>query len=103
MVSYLGHQNHASLVCRWRHKTDAGEVDAGHPSRSSGLLDLKQVLLRFFNLTSRLAQARRRVVHVASSQRLRRVEAKDGRIDTMDYVGPVCPKITVFYVLGRAI
>jgi hypothetical protein len=26
MVSCLGHQNHASLVCRWRHKTDAGRL-----------------------------------------------------------------------------
>jgi hypothetical protein len=39
------------------------------------------------------------VVHMASSWRLRRVEAEDGRVDTTDNVGSFYPKITVFYVL----
>jgi hypothetical protein len=60
----------------------------------------KQVALEFPSLASTLAEAPRWVVHVASSQMLRRVEAEDGRIDAMDCVGPFYPKIIVFSVLG---
>jgi hypothetical protein len=37
---------------------------------------------------------------VASSRRLRRVEAKDGRVNAMGCVGLFYPKITVLYVLS---
>jgi hypothetical protein len=40
------------------------------------------------------------MVHVASSRRLCRVEADDGRVDAMGYVGPFYPNFAVFYVLG---
>jgi hypothetical protein len=36
---------------------------------------------------------------VASSLRLRRVEAEDGRVDATDCDGSFYPKIAIFYVL----
>jgi hypothetical protein len=60
----------------------------------------KQVGLGFPSLASRLAEARRQVVQVAPSWRLRRVQAKDGRVDATGCVRPFYPKITVFYVLA---
>jgi hypothetical protein len=39
------------------------------------------------------------MVHVISSQRLRRVEAKDGRVNTMSCMGPFYPNFSIFYVL----
>jgi hypothetical protein len=44
-------------------------------------------------------EARRWVVHVALSQRLRRVKAEDEWVDVTGCVRPFFPKITVFYVL----
>jgi hypothetical protein len=52
----------------------------------------KQVGLGFFSLASRLPEVRRWAVHVAPSQRLRQVQAEDGRVDT---IGCIIP----FYVL----
>jgi hypothetical protein len=43
----------------------------------------KQIKLWFPSLASRLAEARRQLVHVAPSQRLRRVQAEDGRVNAM--------------------
>jgi hypothetical protein len=40
------------------------------------------------------------MVHVASSQRLCRVEAEDSRVDAMTCIGPFSPNFAVFYVLG---
>jgi hypothetical protein len=59
----------------------------GHASRSSDLLHVEA------------SWARRWVVHMTSSQRLCRVEIKDGRVDAMGCVGPFYSRITVFYVL----
>jgi hypothetical protein len=79
---------------RWR------EDGTGHASRSAGLLHLKQVTLEFSSLASRLAEAQRRVVHVASSWRLHQDQVKDGWVDAMGNVGPCYPYFTVFYTLG---
>jgi hypothetical protein len=57
-------------------------------------------MLGFAELASRLAEVRRWVVHVASSQRLHRVEAEDGWVDVMGCVRPFYPKIIDLYVLG---
>jgi hypothetical protein len=46
-----------------------------------------------------LAEARRRVVHVAQSRRLRQRQFKDGRVDTTDCVRPFYHTFTVFNVL----
>jgi hypothetical protein len=40
------------------------------------------------------------MVHVASSRRLRWVEAEDGRVDAMRYIRPFYPNFVVFIVLG---
>jgi hypothetical protein len=60
----------------------------------------KQVWLGFPSLAGRLAEAGRRVVHVAPSQRLHQRHVEDGRIDAMGCVGPCYPTFAVFIVLG---
>jgi hypothetical protein len=55
----------------------------GHASRSSGLLRLEESRARVFQFASKLAEERRRVVDVASSQRSREVKVKDGWVDAM--------------------
>jgi hypothetical protein len=59
----------------------------------------KQVWLGFPSLASRLAEARRWVVHVAPSCRLRRSQVEDERIDAIGYVEPSYPIFAVFNVL----
>jgi hypothetical protein len=53
----------------------------------------KQVGLGFFSLASRLVEARRQVVHVASFGRLHRDEAEDGRVNVTCCIGPFHPKL----------
>jgi hypothetical protein len=60
----------------------------------------KQVVLWFLSLVSRLAEARRRVVHVAPSWRLCRNQVDDGRVDAMGCVGSCYAYFAVFFVLG---
>jgi hypothetical protein len=64
-----------------------------------GCFAWKQIVLGFPSLASRLVKARRRVVHVTSSLRLHREEAKDGRVDATDCIGSFYPKIFIIYVL----
>jgi hypothetical protein len=47
-----------------------------------------------------LAEARRWVVHVASSRRLRHDQIEDGWVDVMGCVRPCYPYFTIFDVLG---
>jgi hypothetical protein len=60
----------------------------------------KQVALEFPSLASRLVEARRRVVHVAPSRRLRRDQVENGRVNTTDCVRLCYPYFIIFYVLG---
>jgi hypothetical protein len=60
----------------------------------------KQVGLGFSSLASRLAEARRRVLHVAPSWRLRRVQVEYGRVDATGCVRPYYPCFVVFILLG---
>jgi hypothetical protein len=60
----------------------------------------KKVVLGFPNLASRLAEARRRLVHVTSSRRSHGVQVEDGRVDAIGCVGLCYPYINIFYVLG---
>jgi hypothetical protein len=60
----------------------------------------KQVGLGLPTLASRQEEARQLVVHVAPSQRLRQVQAEDGRVDAMGYIRSFYHRITVFYILG---
>jgi hypothetical protein len=59
----------------------------------------KQVRLVFPSLALRLVDARRRVVHVASSWRLCRVHVEDGQVDATDCVRPCYPCFAVFVLL----
>jgi hypothetical protein len=61
----------------------------------------KQVGLGFLSLTSRLVEARRRVVHVAPSCMLRRDQVEDGRVNVMNCIGPCYPCFIIFIVLGH--
>jgi hypothetical protein len=60
----------------------------------------KEVMLWFSSLALILAEARLRVIHVASSQKLHREEAEDRRIDVTGYIGSFYHKIVIFSVLG---
>jgi hypothetical protein len=55
--------------------------------------------LGFFNLASRLVEARLRVVYMTSSRRSRGIDAEDGRVDATCYVEPFYPKIVIFIIL----
>jgi hypothetical protein len=61
----------------------------------------KQVALGFSSLSSKLVEARRRVVHVASSRRLRQDQVEDRRVDAMGCVRAYYSYFVVFYVLGN--
>jgi hypothetical protein len=89
-----------ALVCRLRHKTDAGRLARDTRRDLAGCLTWKQVWLGFSCLAKRLAEARRRVVHVATLRRLRRRQAEDGRVDAMGCVGPCYPCFAVFFLLS---
>jgi hypothetical protein len=59
----------------------------------------KQVWLGFSSLALRLAEARRRVVHVTPSCRLHWSQVKDERVDTTDCIGPFYHIFTIFFLL----
>jgi hypothetical protein len=59
----------------------------------------KLVYVGFISLALRLAEARRRVVHVAPSQRSRRSQVEDRRVDAMGCNGPFYLNFTIFNVL----
>jgi hypothetical protein len=88
-------------VYRLLHKID-GESTAWDTHRDlTACLAWKQVVLGFPSLTSRLVEARQRVVHVAPSQRLRQDRVEDERFNATGYVRPGYPYFTVFYVLAH--
>jgi hypothetical protein len=93
VVSGFGPQNQAvyGLSVTPQNRWEGDRVE--HMSRSSGGLG-------FCSLASRLAEARRRLVHVAPSRRLCRGQVEDGRVDTAACVGPCYPYFTVFFLLG---
>jgi hypothetical protein len=73
----------------------------GHALRSSGLLHLEASLVRVSQFGLRNGGGAMRMVHVASSLRLRRVEAEDGWVDAMGCIGPLYPNFAVFVVLDH--
>jgi hypothetical protein len=77
------------------------EDDAGHASRSNGLLHVKASRLGFPNLASRPAEGRRWVVHMTSLMRLCRVQSKDGRVDAMSCIRPCYTYFVIFIVLDH--
>jgi hypothetical protein len=72
----------------------------GHASTSGGLLRLKASRARASQSSLRLAEAQRRVVHMAPSWWLRRDQVEDGWVDAMGCVRPCYPYFIIFYVLG---
>jgi hypothetical protein len=86
-------------IYRLRHKIDGGRSAWDTCRDVATCFTWKEVGLGFPSLPSRPVEARRRVVRVASSQRLRRDEAEDGRVDTTGYIRPFYSKIIVFYIL----
>jgi hypothetical protein len=71
----------------------------GYVSRSSGLLCLEASQTRVFQFASKLAEARRRVVHVASSRRSRGDEAEDGRVNVMGCIRLLYPNFVILSIL----
>jgi hypothetical protein len=88
----LGIKTKQTIVCRLRHKTDGRVMAWDMHQDLVACFTWKQVGLGFLSLTSRLAEARRWVVHVVPSQRLRRVQAEDGWVDAMGCVGSFYPE-----------
>jgi hypothetical protein len=74
-----------ATVYRLRYKTD-GRATAWDTCRD----------LEFFSQTSRLVDARSRVVHVASSRRLHRLKAEDEWVNTTNCVRPFYHRINIF-------
>jgi hypothetical protein len=72
----------------------------GHVSRLSGLLRLEGNWARVFQFASKLVEARRWVVHVATSQRSHEDEAEDGRVDVMGCIRFFYLNFVIFIVLG---
>jgi hypothetical protein len=77
------------------------EVGARHASRSSGLLHVEASLARVSQSGMKTDGARRRVVHVAPSQRLRRRQVEDGRVDATGSVRHCYHTFALFNVLGH--
>jgi hypothetical protein len=83
------------LGCRLRQKNDKGRMARDTRRDLAACFTWKKVALGFLSQASRLAEAQQRVVHVASSWRLRRVEAEDERVDVTGCVRLFYPKIVV--------
>jgi hypothetical protein len=81
-------QNRRSIKTAWGTHRDLATCFAG-----------KQVRLEFFSLTSKLMDARQRVVHVTPSRRSHEDQVKDRRVNAMGYVGACYPYFTIFDVL----
>jgi hypothetical protein len=71
-----------------------------HVSRSTSLLHVEASRVRIFQFTTKLAEARRQVVHVPPSWMSREDEVKDGQIDAMGCIELCYHCFTIFYVLG---
>jgi hypothetical protein len=72
----------------------------GHALRSSGLLHLEAIRARVSQSGLKTGGGVAWMAHVASSQRLHRVEGKDGRVNTTGCIGPFYLNFVVFYVLS---
>jgi hypothetical protein len=99
MTLGLGLKTKQASVCRLRHKIDAGRSVRDMRQDLAACLAWKQVWLGFSRLAQRLAEARRWVVHVAPSRRLRWRQVEDGRVDATGCVGPCYPTFAIFNVL----
>jgi hypothetical protein len=99
-ISWSGPQNQAGdglLVTPQNRREEDG---MGHVSRLSGLLRLEGNRARVFQFASKLVEARRWVVHVATSRRSHEDEAEDGRVDVMGCIRFFYLNFVIFIVLG---
>jgi hypothetical protein len=96
----LGLKTKWASVCRLCHKTNRVRSARDTHWDLAAYFMWKQVWLGFPSLAWRLAEARRRVVHMAPSRRLRRRQVEDGWVNTTGYVGPCYPTFAVSNVLG---
>jgi hypothetical protein len=96
----LGLKTKRTSVSRLHHKTDGGWLAWDTRRDLAACFAWKQVGLGFSSLASRLEEARRWVVHVVPSQRLRRGQVKDGRVNATGCVRPCYPCFVIFFVLG---
>jgi hypothetical protein len=97
----LGLKTKRAMVYRLRHKTDGRMKTAQGTYRDlAACFAWKQVGLWFPSLASRLAEARRWVVHVAPSRRSGENQVEDGRVDATGCIGPFYRNFVVLYVLG---
>jgi hypothetical protein len=71
----------------------------GYASSSSGLLRVEASRVRVFQFGSKLAEARRWVVHVAQSRRLRRSQVEDERVDATGCIRPCYHCFAIFILL----
>jgi hypothetical protein len=100
MVSWFGPQNQVSyglLVVpqnRWE-----DEDDAGHVSRTNGLLCLEVSRARVFPSSLKTGRDMARMVLVASSRRSRGDEAEDRPVDATCCIGLFYPNFAIFIVL----
>jgi hypothetical protein len=90
-----------ALVYQLRLKTDGRVTTWDMYQDLAAYFAWKQVGLGFLSLASRLAEARRRVVHVTPSQKLYRSQVEDGWVDAMNYIGPCYPCFAVFILLDH--
>jgi hypothetical protein len=100
IFSWFVPQNQAGYglsVAPQNHRED--EDSAGHVSTSSGLLHLEANRARVFQSVLKTGGGVTQMMHMASSSRLRRVEAEDERVNAMGYIEPFYPNFVVFYVL----
>jgi hypothetical protein len=73
----------------------------GPASRSSSLLHHEASRSRVSQFACKLAEERRRMVHMALSKRSCEDEAKDGRVDAMGCIRLFYPNFAIFVVLGH--
>jgi hypothetical protein len=96
----LGLKTNRALVCRLRHKIDGGRSTWDTHRDLAAYFAWKQVWLGFPSLASRLAEARRQVVHVAPLRRLRQRQVEDRLVNATGCIGPCYPSFAIFNVLG---
>jgi hypothetical protein len=99
-VSWFGRQNQAGFSLSVAPQNRWEDVTAWDTRWDLAAYFMwKQVWLGFPNLASTLAEARRRVMHVAPSQRLRRSQVEDRCVDVTGCVGPCYPYFIAFILL----
>jgi hypothetical protein len=99
VVSWFGPQNQVGFDLPVVSQTNGRRSTWDTRRDLAACFGWKQIGLGFPSLVSRLAEARRRVVHVVLSWRLRRDKVEDGQVDVTGCVRPCYPYLFVFYVL----